>query len=496
MLRTLYSKLALTLVAVLVAIGVLYGILSLALSRHYQQLVVQNLNRDLAAHLIVDRQLLHDGMLDQAAIRKTFDRYMTVNPSIEIYLLDANGKILSYSADPGKVKRTHVSLTPIREFLSGTTFPLAGDDPRSHDRQKIFSVAEIMFQNGSNGYLYVVLRGEEYDRAEQFLRKNYLFKLSSSALGISLFVGLLVGLLIFHWLTQRLNRLTLLLNNFWKNNFSRYQPYRQGKSPGTAMSGLPRDEIDMLGQNYNLMAERIISQIDSLKKQDRLRRELVANVSHDLRTPLAALHGYLETLQLKGDTLGDDERADYLSTALQHSERLSRLIEDLFELAKLDAEEISPHNEKIALAELVQDVIQKFKLQAQEQHTSLILEINEGLPFVNADIGLIERVLVNLIANALQHSARDDTITVTLSQQDDSAVEIRISDSGCGIAEDDLPYIFNRFYQANNKHRSSGGAGLGLAISQKIINLHHSSISVTSKVNEGTTFRFTLPVAA
>jgi len=496
MLRTLYSKLALTLVAILIAIGLLYGILSLAMTRHYQQEVVQNLNRDLASHLIVDRQLLHDGMLDQVAIKKTFDRYMSVNPSIEIYLLDANGKIMSYSADPGKVKRTHVSLTPIREFLNGKTFPLAGDDPRSHDRQKIFSVAEIMFQNSSNGYLYVVLRGEEYDRAEQFLRKNYLFKLSSSALGISLIVGLLVGLLMFHWLTQRLNRLTLLINNFWKSNFNQYRPYQKKKLLKTAKTKMPHDEIDILGHNFNLMAERIISQIDSLKKQDQLRRELVANVSHDLRTPLAALRGYLETLQIKGATLDKDERDDYLTTALQHSERLSRLIEDLFELAKLDAEEIKPHYEKIALAELVQDVIQKFKLQAHKQHTSLILEINEALPFVNADIGLIERVLVNLIANALQHTGHDDSITVTLSQLDNSAIKIQISDTGCGIAEDDLSYIFNRFYQASNNHRSGSGAGLGLAISQKIINLHHSRILVTSKVNEGTSFSFTLPIAA
>jgi signal transduction histidine kinase len=488
MLRTLYSKLALTLVAILIAIGLLYGILSLALNRHFQQEVVQNLNRDLASHLIVDRQLLHDGMLDQAAIKKTFDQYMTVNPSIEIYLLDADGKILSYSADPGKVKRTHVSLIPIREFISGTTFPLAGDDPRSHDRQKIFSVAEIMFQNSNNGYLYVVLRGEEYDRAEQFLRNNYLFKLSSSALSISLIVGLLVGLLIFYWLTQRLNRLTLSISNFWKSNFSQYQPYRHNQ-----IVQPPRDEIDMLGHNFNLMAERIISQIDSLKKQDQLRRELVANVSHDLRTPLAALRGYLETLQLKGTALNESERNDYLTIALQHSERLSRLIEDLFELAKLDAEEIKPDYEKIALAELAQDVIQKFKLQAENLHITLNLEINEALPFVSADIGLIERVLVNLIANALQHTEQGDAITVSLSRIGDN-IELQIKDNGCGIAAEELPHIFNRFYQANNKHRSGSGAGLGLAISQKIIHLHHSNITVTSTVDEGTLFSFMLPI--
>jgi signal transduction histidine kinase len=494
MFRTLYSKLALTLIAILITIGLLYAVLSLFMTQHFQREVVQSLNRDLASHLIVDRQLLRDGMLDQAAIKKTFDRYMTVNPSIEIYLLDSTGKIMSYSADPGKVKRTHVRLDPIREFMNGKTFPLLGDDPRSHDREKIFSVASIMFQTGSNGYLYVVLRGEEYDRAEQFLRNNYLFRLSSAALLISLFVGLLAGLLIFHWLTQRLNRLTLLINNFWNSNFSRHTPYQLNQKQPAQTAMAPRDEIDALGHNFNLMAERIISQLDSLKKQDQLRRELVANVSHDLRTPLATLRGYLETLQLKDDTLSDADRADYLSTALRNSERLSRLVEDLFELAKLDAEETTPHYENMSLAELAQDVIQKFRLQAENSNIRLQLEVHGSLPFVYADIGLIERVLENLISNALQHTGRGDEITISLTQTGD-VIELQVSDNGCGISAAELPHIFNRFYQADNRHRSGHGAGLGLAISQKIIQLHHSSIRVTSTINEGTVFSFHLPVA-
>ncbi len=489
MMRTLYSKLALALVAILVAIGLLYGALSLFMSRHFQQEVAQNLNKELASHLIIDRQLLRDGMLDQEAIKQTFARYMTVNPSIEIYLLDEAGKIQSYSADPGKVKRTHVALQPIREFLAGETFPLLGDDPRSHDRQKIFSVANVMFENGARGYLYVVLHGEEYDRAEQFLRKNYLFKLSSTALSISLIIGLLVGLLIFRWLTQRLNRLTLLMNDFWQSNFRRHAPYQQKQAQ------VPRDEIDILGYNFNLMAERITAQLDTLKQQDQLRRELVENVSHDLRTPLATLRGYLETLQIKGTTLGEAERNDYLKTALHHSERLSRLVEDLFELAKLDAEEIKPHYERIVLGELVQDIIQKFKLQADSHNITLILDVDEALPFVNADIGLIERALENLIANALRHTQQGDEVSIILKRKNE-AIELQVRDTGCGIAEDDLPHIFNRFYQANNKHRSGSGAGLGLAISQRILKLHNASIAVSSEVNKGTVFSFQLPIAA
>lgn len=491
--KTLYNKLALALFSILIAVGLLYAILSLFMAQHFQQQVVQKLNKNLASHLIVDRQLLHNGMLDQVAIKKTFDHYMTVNPSIEIYLLNKSGKILSYSADPGKVKRSHVSLQPIEQFMAGKEFPLIGDDPRSHDRRKIFSVDNILFQDGSPGFLYVVLRGEEYDRAEHFLRDNYLFKLSSTALLISLIVGLFVGLLLFHWLTKRLNRLTLLINTFWDSNFSLHTPYSKNTAKNTRENNKNFDEIDALGNNFDLMAERIIEQIDTLKKQDQLRRELVANVSHDLRTPLATLRGYLETLHIKGDKLNETERQDYLSTALRHSERLSRLIDDLFELAKLDADEIKLHYEKVALADLTQDVIQKFELQAIKQGITLKLDTDNHSPFIHADIALIERVLENLISNALHHTEKGGSVNVILTK-DEESIELQVKDTGHGIAAKELPYIFGRFYQADN-NRSGGGAGLGLAISQKIIKLHESIITVSSTVDKGTVFSFKLPIS-
>ena len=487
MLRTLYSRLALALIVILFTIGIVYALLGLFMTRHYQQEVSQNLNRDLASHLIIDRKLLHDGMLDQEAIKQTFMHYMMVNPSIEIYLLDGNGKILSYSAEPGKVKRGRVALGPIREFLDGDTFPLFGDDPRSYERQKIFSVAPIPFPNGLQGYLYVVLRGEEVERAEQFLLDDFIFRLSGSALVVCLVAGLLAGLIVFRLLTKRLQGLVMLMTNFWTSNFSLHVPYH--------LTHEERDEIDILGKNFNLMADRIINQLKVLKHQDQLRRELVANVSHDLRTPLATMRGYLETLQLKGRMLSQDEKEQYLDTALRHSERLTRLVEDLFELARLDANEIKPHFEAFAPAELAQDVLQKFRLQADDRQISLKLDIDEGLPLVRADISLIERVLENLIANALRYTQQGDEIRLVLSNRKGS-VEIQIKDTGTGINEEELPYIFERFYQADNKHRSGSGAGLGLAISQQILKLHESRIDVSSVVNEGTVFRFDLPAAA
>ena len=213
--------------------------------------------------------------------------------------------------------------------------------------------------------------------------------------------------------------------------------------------------------------ERIRDQLDDLKKQDGLRRELVANVSHDLRTPLAALQGYIETLKLKSDEFDTETRAEYLDIALKHSLRLTRLVEELFELAKLDARETPMNCEPFAPAELVQDVIQKFSLSAEADDIKLAMKTQDLLPFVQADISLVERVLENLIGNALRHTPAGGAITVLLKAKN-SDVEIEVQDSGSGIPESALPYIFDRFYRGDNMERSKHHAGLGLSIAQHL----------------------------
>ena len=481
--KTLFTKLALALTVLLLGIGLLYSVLSTYLTRHYQQEFLQNLNRDLASNLVTERKLMSDGVLDEVALKETFTHYMMVNPSIEIYLLDPQGKILSYSAEPGKVKRTSVDMKPVMDFTEGKEFPLLGDDPRSLEKRKIFSVAPVTFADGSMRYIYVVLRGEEYERVERLFEESFLLQLSGAALFVSLVIGFMVGLLLFMVLTRRLQTLTRLMHDFSESSFTGHDVYPERAG---------RDEIDTLGRHYNDMAERIRDQLQDLKRQDNLRRELVANVSHDLRTPLSALHGYIETLKLKDESFDDKTRTEYLDTALKHSLRLTRLVEELFELAKLDASEKQLHCEPFSLAELVQDIIQKFSLTAEESHIKLTMQVAHGLPFVQADIGLIERVLENLIANALHHTPVEGEITVILRVVA-SDVEIEVRDTGRGIPEAELAHIFDRFYRGDNKERSDSHAGLGLAIAQHIVNLHGSNIKVVSTEGTGSQFFFRLP---
>lgn len=485
MVRTLYARLSLVLVALLMVVGLVYVLLSLSSARHYLQEVDQNLGRDLAKNLVADKKLVEAGHINQSALKKTFMDYMVINPSIEIYLLDLQGGILSYSAEPGKVKRNTVSLGPIRSFLDGKVpYPILGDDPRSHDGRKVFSATPVPSAEHPEGYLYVVLRGERYDTVESFIKDSYAWRLSGWALGSALLIGLLAGLILFRLLTRRLDRLAAVMDDFRQSGFTHLTPH----APETG----PHDEIGRLTQAFNQMAQRMTEQLEALKNLDLSRRELVANVSHDLRTPMAILHGYLETLKLKRDTLSDEERDRYVTAALRNSERLSHLVSELFELAKLEAPETTPVREAFHPAELAQDIVQKFQIKADQQNVHLHLDAEKNLPFVYADIGLIARALENLISNALRFTPASGHIYLKMQPMDDG-IKVQIKDTGCGIATEDLPHIFDRFFQGSRQQRSSEHGGLGLAIVKRILELHDKSIDADSVPGQGSVFTFYLP---
>jgi signal transduction histidine kinase len=220
----------------------------------------------------------------------------------------------------------------------------------------------------------------------------------------------------------------------------------------------------------------------------------VANVSHDLRTPLTHLQGYLETLRLKEDGLGEEERREYLEIALQHAERLSRLVTDLFELAKLDTLDELVERERLPVGELVQDVTQKYRLSADERGISLEADLAGGPTMISADVGLMERALENVLENALRHTPSGGRISIAIKPRE-GMLSIDINDTGPGIADSDLPRIFDRFYRLQDAAtvEDPRGAGLGLAIAKRAVELHGGNLLCESQVGQGTTFRFELP---
>ncbi len=496
MFKTLYSRLAATLFGLLCLVGIAYVLLTLFTTRTYLQEVTQKLNLTLAKHLTSEKILMQEGQINQEATKDIFHMLMVINPNIEIYLLDPEGKILTYSAPPGVVKREAVSLSPVSAFLDKSTppsLPLLGDDPKDLDRKKIFSVAPILGNNKTEGYLYVVLGGEEYDTVVKLLQGSYIVRLSTvTGMGI-LLLTFFAGLLFFNLLTRRLRNLSATLDQFTQSDFSiPLDPLK--KNTDTAAPPSAGDEIDRLSTTFYKMADRILKQIEALKETDRVRREWIANISHDLRTPLAALQGYLETLLLKEGKLSPEEQKQYLKIALQHSDRLGKLVLQLFELAKLDSEQVQLNWERFSIGELTQDIVQKFQLKAQNKGIQLEASCQEVLPFVWGDIGMIERVLENLIENGIRHTPKGGRVAVKLLPNVEK-IGIEVTDTGCGIPSEAVPFIFDRFYRVDkNRSNRSDGVGLGLAIAKRILELHESPIAVHSTLNVGTTFTFHLPV--
>ena len=308
---TLYSKLALTLFVLLVLFG-LFLVHNMRISNAmYQQEIAQKLNADLASYIVEEHDLFSGNAVNQVALEHLFHMLMVINPSVEIYLLDPDGHVISHAAPEERIGRDRVDLQPVRQFLSGNAvFPLSGDDPRDSTRSKVFSAARIPESGPLQGYLYVILGGEHYESMVELLRDSYIFRSSSLVLLVAMGVALLAGLLVFALLTRRLSKLTNEIRDYSDRTRPAITLAEQAPPGG--------DEIVRLELAFRQMAERIDRQLQELQQTDNLRRELVTNISHDLRTPLTTLQGYLETLSLKNASLTDAERKQYLETAVRH----------------------------------------------------------------------------------------------------------------------------------------------------------------------------------
>jgi two-component system OmpR family sensor kinase len=488
MLRSLYAKLSLVLLGLLALVGGLLVIVSVSSTELYRQEADQKLNRTLAELIVSEKDLMRDHRVNDAAVKNVFSMLMEVNPSIEVYLIDPHGKILSYSAEPGRVKRMDVDLAPVRAFLEGKeSYPIVGDDPRSPGGRKIFTAARIPQTGPLEGYLYVILGGESYDTVLQKLEGSYILRLSIWVTAVSLLVAAIAGLALFAYLTRRLRRLAAAMSAYAEGTaFPALDLPDSGR--GTA------DEIGRLTATFRQMAGRIEQQVASLRKADALRRELIAGVSHDLRTPLATLQGYVETLLMRDNALSPEERRQYLEIAIRHCVHLSRLVAGLFDLAKLEARETAVVREPFNISELVQDAVQKYGLAGRERGVLLRTNAGENIPFVFADIALIGRVLDNLVENAIRHTPKGGAVDVDLAAGND-VVAVTVSDTGTGIAADELPHIFDRFYRGGTRRMDEDGhAGLGLAIVKKILELHGSTVDVRSVSGKGAAFAFSLPM--
>ncbi len=438
----------------------------------------------ISVHLAEQLSPLFENEPDKKKIREAFADYTFVNPGAEPYLIDSKGRILVSRYQPNNI--WPVDMEPVHEFLAQEGFPtepIYGTQPwGTHHEPVPFSVAPVTV-HGEKGYLYIVLESAHSRVVSRSVGDNAVLQLSIWFYVSALIGGGSIGLGLLYMLSRRFKHLTGIVQEFKEGDYR-----RRAEIPS-------RDELGMYASTFNEMADQIEEQVQRLESTDRTRRELVAGVSHDLRAPLTRVRANIETARMELSEGAAEEGLQALERSLLACDALNELLDDLFELSKLDADGFVANVEEFSIDELLDGLLMRLQSTADESGISLRLEAAEGLPLVVGDLRLVSRAVSNLIENAIAYTKEGGSVVIAATQKQTSPeITVSISDTGVGIPEGELPHIFDRFFRASTTTKD--GSGLGLAIAQRSMAVQGSRLHVKSEVGMGTTFSFSLPLSA
>jgi two-component system phosphate regulon sensor histidine kinase PhoR len=319
---------------------------------------------------------------------------------------------------------------------------------------------------------------------------NYYFQHSWKYFAIALSVSTVVSYIVFYYLIEK------YIYSKVKIIYKLIHNLKLGKDLKDALGEyVSQDPINDVEQEVKEWARDKKTEIDELKKQEKFRREFLSNISHEFKTPLFSIEGYIDAL--KDGALEDPELAEkFLNKVSKNVDRLSFLIKDLDEISKLESGEIPINYQKFELIALIKEVMESVELKANKYQIKMVFKEKYQTPtFVYADREKIRQVMVNLLNNSFKYGKVDGTTSITLFEMHDQVL-VEITDNGIGIEEKYLPRLFERFYRTDSsRSRQIGGSGLGLAIVKHIIEAHDQTINVRSTEGLGSTFGFTLKKA-
>lgn len=438
----------------------------------------------------------------------------------QLYLLNPQGVVLSSTGNATLPPGFTVAMASVREAARGAlTHPkmayVMGDDPERMDAHAVVAAraldrAVIRKTDAAPGYLYLVSHKDALPEGRLAVFRSAFAGPALAGVAGVVALATLMAAWIIATVIRPLRRISAEvakasheglgaanLNDSALAFTTPLHPPSQSKRP---------DEFDQLRDGFRSMLLTLRQQWQSLRELDHFRREGVSNLSHDLRSPLTATVACLETLDQRwsGGAHGLDVHEDrrLIAMALRNTQNAAQLVRSLGDLAQLDEPEFKLHPQPLDLSEVLDDIAMRFSERAQLQNVRLQCVHDEhATPFANVDIELLERALANLMDNALRFTPAGGLISLaarctTAGAGHAPLIELNISDSGCGIAESDIPHLFDRHYQARNSvapASSEGGKGLGLAIVKRIAELHHGSVAVRSTVGRGTEVVITLP---
>ena len=493
------SRLTLVLALLLLGFGATVALIGRNVAVQHEQESLQRLSHGLARHIVehwpeitaVDRDAA-----DRAAREALLSKLMVVNPGVQVYVLDAEGRVEAYIGEPGMVREPQVDLSAVRAFLAGAALPLLGTDPMGSHITRIFSAAMFPPRVGDTrppGYLYIVLDGRARDQVAGTVSLRRVWIGAASAVVLGLVLTFILGVLLLRHLTRPLQRLAAQIQAYSLGVGEAAAAETPGRAALQTVVISQGDELGAIGSAFEDMKARIQQQTEREREQAAAHREVMAGVAHDLRTPLTALHGHLEALagERAGGPPGSDPR---LGAALAQSDKVRRLSQQLFELAALQSTDQVLHRERFQLEDLVTDTVQKFEWNAAGQAVQLQGPAPGRLE-LDGDLQLIERALTNLIDNAIRHAPGEQPVRISVDR-DGPQARVLIEDAGPGLPAD----VWQRLDEGRSlrdpplKRAGGGIGGLGLAIAQRVAVLHGGMLRALPAPQGGTRLCLMLPL--
>lgn len=424
---------------------------------------------------------------DNAQLRDLLLRLGRSSLAVDYHVVDAAGRILLSSVPAARLKRAAVDIGAVESLIRNPQgLPILVEDPTEPEASRIFSAARIGGGAQPKCYLLLLLRGQDAGVFLSHQGSRVILESLAMMAGVSV-LAFVAALVLLVSILRPVRNLSLGMEAFRRESGIAW-PSENGTVPGPRTSDLER-----LSLHFDEMARQIVVLLHRLKDDDRKMREMFANISHDLRTPLTIIQGCLETAQMESGPLLPARRSALMDTALTQSRSLGRLIETVFELSKLQSPDYRLRPEVFSIEELVQDVVLKFSPRAAERGIAIRIDGEARHIRVTADVLLVERVFDNLIENALRHAEGANEVTIRLVERAEE-VEIAVCDDGCGMTAAAWDRISAEQCCKPPGYAGAKGqrTGLGLCIVRRILELHRTNLELAATAGNGTSFRFAL----
>ncbi|NQU19445.1 HAMP domain-containing protein [bacterium] len=471
--RIIWKFLNAYIVLIIVAIFVLNFFVSLKLRDYYELQISERLKDNVVLLSdIVNKDLAERNQ--EAIQRKT--KVLADELQLRITVIDNKGGVLGDSEKDPLLMESHSNrLEVIRALESGVGESNRFSDTSGYNMKYV--AAPVVKNSQIIGVVRVAL---PLIQVEAQIRFIYRIVLMGGL--VAVVIALIIGYITSKRITNPIRKMQGIAQSISQGNFNERIDIKT------------KDELEELAKSLNKMADRLQTQIDNLKKMDRVRTDFVANVSHELKTPLTSIKGFIETLE--DGAIDDKQNAKrFISIIKKHADGLSNIINDLLSLSELELDKDTLRKENFDLKDLIEEVSLGFGHAISSKHHKFEKDFTGNSFNVRADKTKIEQVLVNLIDNAIKYTKEEGIVKISLVNNSDR-FSIIVEDNGIGIPQDHIKRIFERFYRVDKaRSRSLGGTGLGLAIVKHIVALHSGDIAIESQIDKGTKVTISLPKA-